>query len=84
MGARMKEELYKDIISILKSVSTNLDCEIGINDNLKELGVSSLSYVEMLVNLEDKYGIVFEDEMLDQENMANIESIADFVIANAK
>lgn len=76
----MKEKLYEEIIAILKDISENGIDEIKIDDDFKEKGVSSLMFIQMLVSLEERYDFVFEDEMLDQEKLSNIDAVADYVL----
>lgn len=76
----MKEKLYEEIIAILKEISENGIDEIKIDDDFKEKGVSSLMFIQMLVSLEERYDFVFEDEMLDQEKLSNIDAVADYVL----
>lgn len=76
----MKEKIYEEIIDILKEISEDGIDEIKIDEDLKEKGISSLMFIQMLVSLEEKYDFVFEDEMLDQEKLSNIDAVADYVL----
>ena len=51
-----------------------------MKDELKEKGISSLVFIQMLVLLEEQYDFVFEDEMLDQEKLSSIDVITDYII----
>jgi acyl carrier protein len=54
----------------------------GIPDTaplMKTLGVDSVAVLEMVVGLEEIYGISFEDEEFDIEIFRTVKSIADFV-----
>ena len=48
---------------------------------MKALGVDSVAVLEMVVGLEELYGISFEDEEFDIEVFRTVKSIADFVRA---
>ena len=76
----MKEKIYEEIIDILKEISEDGIDEIKIDEDLKEKGINSLVFIQMLVSLEEKYDFVFEDEMLDQEKLSNIDAVADYVL----
>ena len=76
----MKEKMYEEIVNILKDISQDVVEEIKIDDNLKEKGVDSLVYIQLLVLLEEKYNFIFEDEMLDQEKLSTITSIIDYML----
>lgn len=74
----MNEIIKNIIIEILK-----LDEEqaMGLREdtNLIELGLDSLSSVEIVVNLEDKFNIMIDDDELLVENMASIDLLTDLV-----
>lgn len=76
----MKEKLYAKIIEILKEICEDDIDEIQMKDELKEKGISSLVFIQMLVLLEEQYDFVFEDEMLDQEKLSSIDVITDYII----
>ena len=44
-----------------------------------ELGLDSVSVFEIVVGLEEVYGISFEDHEFDMKTFASVKSIADFV-----
>ncbi len=48
---------------------------------MQALGVDSVAVLEMVVGLEEIYGISFEDEEFDIEIFRTVKSIADFVRA---
>jgi acyl carrier protein len=48
---------------------------------MKALGVDSVAVLEIVVGLEEVYGISFEDEEFDIEIFRTVKSIADFVRA---
>lgn len=48
-------------------------------DLSEELGIDSVSVFEIVVGLEDLYGISVEDEEFSMEHFASVKRIADFV-----
>ena len=50
--------------------------EVSLESNLKELGLDSLDVVDMLMNLEEKFGIEF-----DNEEMMAFAVVNDIVVA---
>jgi acyl carrier protein len=46
---------------------------------LQELGIDSVALFELIVGLEDVYGITFEEDEFRLSLFQNVESIADFV-----
>lgn len=62
------------IIQIIKDACA-LEEEVKENSDLKTLSLDSLSFVEMLVNIETEFEIEFEDEELnffDWENVSDL------------
>ncbi len=54
--------------------------EVSDDEQLIENGVlTSLQTVELVMFLEDRFGVTVEDEELDEENFASVRTIADLV-----
>lgn len=54
--------------------------DIGDDDSLiDDHGIDSVQVLEIVVGLEEEYGISFEDEDFDIEVFKTVKSIADFV-----
>lgn len=76
----MREKMYEEIVEMLKSICEEDVGGIKTDDNLKEKGVNSLAYIQMLVLLEEKYNFTFEDEMLNPEILSSIDSVIDYIL----
>lgn len=55
--------------------------EFGDSDALTHYGLDSLRSVELTLNLESSFDLVFEDEELDFENFGSVRRIVDLVAA---
>ena len=65
---------------ILKLVREKLEREdITAESKLDEAGVDSLMYVELLVDIEDMFGMEFEDEKVSYKEMNCVRDIAEYV-----
>ena len=54
--------------------------EVSDDEQLIENGVlTSLQTVELVMFLEDRFGVTVEDEELDEENFASVRTIAELV-----
>lgn len=70
-----KENLYSEIREIIKdTLDTNK--EIGIEEDLITVGLDSLNTVSLILELEDRFDIAFDDNELLTENFSSIEKIA--------
>ncbi|QPA52726.1 phosphopantetheine-binding protein [Lysinibacillus sphaericus] len=61
----------KDFISI---VNVHLQEELNINNqnkDFKELGLDSLASIELLLEIEEAYGIIFPDELLTEDTFSS-------------
>lgn len=76
----MKETIYEDIVEMIKSICGKIGDDINIDDNFKEKGIDSLEYIQLLVLLEERYNFVFEDEMLVQDSLSNIEALIEYIL----
>ena len=58
--------------------------EVSDDEQLIENGVlTSLQTVELVMFLEDRFGITVEDEELDEETFASVRTIADLVTSKS-
>jgi acyl carrier protein len=58
--------------------------EVADDEPLIEHGVlTSLQTVELVMFLEERFGIVIEDEEFDEENFGSIEAISELVASKA-
>lgn len=63
--------LMEEIVNLTKSVATNLKDESLI----KEVGLNSIDFVKLLVYIEEKFDILFEDDDLiisDEISLGNL------------
>ncbi len=74
-----KTEIVEQIATIIE---TNIDFihNIGMNDDLEELGINSLSFIRIVVEIEEKFNLEFEDGDLSYEKFSTIEDIANYII----
>ena len=80
MPERIEDTLKKMLVErlFLKIKPESIPDEAPL---MKTLGVDSVAVLEMVVGLEETYGISFEDEEFDVEIFRTVKSIADFVRA---
>ena len=70
------KDVVLGIISEIASIPVNSIC---IQDSLIEIGIDSLMTVELLIRIEEKLGIVFDEADLDPETLSTVESIMNLV-----
>ncbi|WP_461216660.1 phosphopantetheine-binding protein [Lactococcus cremoris] len=72
-------EILKPIKEIIAKVSPLSASEIKDDDKLSSIGVDSLSIVEIIVGLEEKFNIEFDDSELNSEQLSSIPEILKLV-----
>ncbi|BDE09051.1 acyl carrier protein, acpP [Lactococcus cremoris] len=72
-------EVLKPIKEIIAKVSPLSASEIKDDDKLSSIGVDSLSIVEIIVGLEEKFNIEFDDSELNSEQLSSIPEILKLV-----
>lgn len=70
-----------ELISIIKQNTSIIYEDVVLSDEtdiLNDLGFSSISIMQLIVEIEDKFGIEF-DEMLQYEEIDTLEKISNYV-----
>ena len=75
---KMKDELIEILGEVLELDEGCIDA-INNNTNLLDLGVDSLKAIEIVVMIEDKYGIMISDDDLIVDNFSTLEKIEKMV-----
>lgn len=68
----------KDVIIQNIELELPLD-QINYDTDLLEIGLTSISFIRLLVLLEDKFDIEVDDSELDYENFSNINNLANMI-----
>ena len=74
------EDRIKEIIVTVLELSEDDAKQITEDTDLLEYGLDSMTCVEMVVNLEEEFGITVDEEDLLVENMSTISKIKDLVV----
>lgn len=76
----MKEEARQQIRRVLVESALLEDAAtVGDDENLFHAGLSSLTMVRLLLELEATYGVEFPDETMTRERLHSIDAIAEIV-----
>ena len=68
-------DYINQIIAIVSEQSTVEPDELDIGDSFASIGIDSLKMVEVIVEIEDTLGILFDDSDLDMEKLKTVEDI---------
>ena len=67
-------EIIKEIIS-----SPELVDNIGPYDELTSIGINSISFVKIMVAIEQEYGIEVDDDDLDINKFKNLDGLVNYI-----
>ncbi|GAV14216.1 antiterminator LoaP [Paenibacillus sp. chi10] len=70
----IREKIEKMINELLEVPSNNY-----LENNLVSNGINSLTFIRLVVNIEEEFGIEFPDEYLDPEKLRTIDEIVDYI-----
>lgn len=62
------------ILKIIKKIKNKED--IQINDEFRKIGINSVQYVQIIVNIETNLGVALSDELLILDENMSIEQLA--------
>ena len=76
-----KEVKLKNYIIYILREALDLDnnLELTLYTKLSDLPFDSLNFIKLIVDIEDKCGIKFEEDKLDISNFATINAIVEYV-----
>lgn len=78
-GSMTMEEKLREIVARVLELSEEQAEDLDRGTDLMELGLDSMTCVEVVVNLEDEFGITVEEEDLLVENMSTIARLEELV-----
>lgn len=67
-------------VRILEVVMDNMELkQLSLEAELKLLGMDSITFIKIVVAIEDEFGFEFEDEMLLSEKFPTVIALIDYV-----
>jgi acyl carrier protein len=72
----MAKEVVEKVITITKRcLEFPETVEIGIEDDLKEMGMNSIGLIKIIVSFEAEFGISFSDSKLNYSTFTNLKNL---------
>ncbi len=68
--------LEKELLSLITGRLLSISGNFGPNDNLQEVGLDSMAIMQLLVLIEEKYGIAIPSGAISCRNFGNARSLA--------
>ena len=78
MEINMNDKIYNQVVIEITNIA-NIDYEISELDKIDELGISSLKFIQLIVQLEDRFNISFDDDDIDFEKRYTINDIVQYI-----
>lgn len=80
----MKEDI-NNVISIIKeTISIDEGVDISSNTEISSLGINSLNFLKIIVEIEEAYDIEFDDNELNFDYFNTIESVVKLIDSKTK
>ncbi len=74
-----KQDIFTTIVDIIASTLHIEKTNITLTSTLQDLGADSLSMVEIILKLEEKWSISIDDEKA--EHLVNVEDLVNYIYA---
>jgi|TARA_Y100000996_G_C22122834_1_gene478837 acyl carrier protein len=79
----MSEEIKQKVISLIAEQLGKSENEVTLDSQfIEDLGADSLDLVELIMSMEDEFGVEIADE--DAEKILKVSDAVDYVIKNSK
>ena len=79
----MSEEIKQKVISLIAEQLGKSENEVTLDSQfIEDLGADSLDLVELIMSMEDEFGVEIADE--DAEIILKVSDAVDYVIKNSK
>lgn len=72
-------EMSKLILKIIKDIKG--DADVTMDENLRDMGINSIQFVQIIVNLETELQIEIPDEFLMYKNDMTVNTLVDIMHA---
>lgn len=74
----MVNSIKEILAKVLKLENAQLE-NLGNDDSLIDIGLNSLNAIEIIVNMEEAYDIMIDDEDLSVENLSSINQMCEML-----
>lgn len=81
---REKDEVVLSAIKNVLNVNVVENLIEHLNDELRIAGIDSLTFLSVIVELEEKFNIVFDNSMLSYTKPKTVQELIDYVLGHAK
>ena len=79
----MSEEIKQKVVSLIAEQLGNSENEVTLDSQfIEDLGADSLDLVELIMSMEDEFGVEIADE--DAEKILKVSDAVDYVVKNSK
>ena len=80
-GGRVMEDTKSKVLNGINSILINQGIEVETldTDNLVKSGMNSIIFISLVVQLEQAFGIEFNDDFLDYSKLTSLDQIVGYV-----
>ena len=75
------DKIKEKLINIIAIITNNLQVKeyLATNDDLTVIGLDSIKFIRLVVEIEEEFGVNFDDEMLDFSKFQSLEELSDYI-----
>jgi len=75
-----QNEVFEKVVELISEIM-EVESEIKLEDRLTEdVGLISIGYVELVVELEEAFGVSFPDDLLTGNSLETVQDLVDSVM----
>lgn len=76
-----REEVYKKVVAAFQDVMIEKNITEGSLTDLQNSGISSVDFIQIVVNIEMKFDIEFDDDAIIWSDYKSVDDILDYVLS---
>lgn len=76
-----REEVYKKVVAAFQDVMKEKNITEGSLTDLQNSGISSVDFIQIVVNIEMKFDIEFDDDAIIWSDYKSVDDILDYVLS---
>lgn len=70
---------YETILNITRRVLNNDEIQFLVSDSLLKLGLNSITFIKLVIEIEKEFDIEFDDDALDFEKYNSVDEFCNYV-----
>ncbi len=78
-----RRKIEEEVISLVQKIAENNSC-LKMEDVIEQSGITSMNFIMLVMKIEKKYQIEFDDDDVNFKKLHTIENLVDYVCERIK